>query len=201
MFTLLLISNFSFAAGITGTKHDFKAKTWPQVQGEICIVCHVPHNGKGAAVGSPLWNHTTTVKTYTLYTSTTGKMKAALGQPDGVTKMCLSCHDGTIAVDSFNGFVGTTKMSTTKFATILGSSHGLAHPLSFVYDKALSVADTRLFDPTTKLTALGGTIQKDLLINGKMQCSSCHDVHNKAGLSKLFKIAESTLCKTCHNVM
>ena len=55
----------------------------------------------------PLWNHKVTTATYTLYSSPT--LKATLSQPTHYgSKLCLSCHDGTVALDSFGGNTGTT---------------------------------------------------------------------------------------------
>lgn len=199
-FTLIIINNLflfssAYSLKITGSKHDFSSKAWSQ--GEICIVCHVPHSGNlGKTVDSPLWNHAITTQTFTPFTSST--MKAAVGQPDGISKLCLSCHDGTIAIDSFNGVTGTTKLGSKIGPNLLTGQGHWKHPISILYDKALSVADTRLYDPTVKTTALGHTIQKDLLFNNKVQCSSCHDVHNEKGISNYLQISESTLCKTCH---
>jgi predicted CXXCH cytochrome family protein len=46
-----------------------------------------------------------------------------------------------------------------------------------------------------------GTINTNLLSSGKMQCSSCHDVHNSAGVLGLLRKsnAGSALCLTCHH--
>jgi hypothetical protein len=43
--------------------------------------------------------------TFTPFTSAT--LDAIVGDPDGVSKLCLSCHDGVTAVDSFAGTTGT----------------------------------------------------------------------------------------------
>ena len=42
---------------------------------------------------------------YTPYSSTT--MDTSVGQPDGISLACLSCHDGTIAVDSIANAPGS----------------------------------------------------------------------------------------------
>src|SRR3954454_3730758 len=57
-------------AGISGSKHDFGQFGWAKNQ--ICLPCHAPHNtivkdANGAVVGGPLWNHTLSTATYTLY--------------------------------------------------------------------------------------------------------------------------------------
>src|SRR5512140_2625822 len=60
----------------------------------ICVFCHTPHN---AAPLSPLWNKDLEPQVYTVYASSTLKA-GPLPQPSGPTKLCLSCHDGTIAL-------------------------------------------------------------------------------------------------------
>ena len=63
---------------------------------EICIFCHTPHNANPAV---PLWNHSMAAGVnYQTYTSST--MAAQVGLPTGSTKLCLSCHDGTVAIGS-----------------------------------------------------------------------------------------------------
>ena len=62
-------------------------------EGDICIFCHSPHSLAGQ---SPLWNHEMSVAPYTPYSSST--LKATVGQPTGASKLCLSCHDGTVAL-------------------------------------------------------------------------------------------------------
>ena len=57
-------------AGIEGSGHDLSLNGWGN--GEICEVCHTPHNADTTAgLGAPLWDHEVTTQTYTLYTSTT----------------------------------------------------------------------------------------------------------------------------------
>ena len=75
------------------------------------------------------------------------------------------------------------------------------HPISFTYDVALANSDGGLHDPTTTNSGLGGTIADDMLIDGQIQCASCHDVHNGSGVDKLLRKSNdaSALCLTCHD--
>ncbi len=187
----------SLMAQIAGSDHDFSGKNWNNT-GEICVVCHTPHNADQNVTSAPLWNHQVTTSTFQVYTSST--FDGTAGQPDGASKLCLSCHDGTVAVDNFGGktngtnFVGGGK----NFGTDLSNDH----PVSFTYDQALANADGEIYDPTTQNSGLGGTIAQDLLIGGKMECASCHDVHNTVavnGTKLLVKTNNnSALCLTCH---
>jgi predicted CXXCH cytochrome family protein len=121
-----------------------------------------------------------------------------MGQPDGSSKLCLSCHDGTVALENFGGVTtGTTEITGD---ALMGTDLSNDHPVSFTYNTALATADGELEDPSTGLSGLGGTIDDDMLISGKMQCSSCHDVHNTAGINYMLlkSNSASALCLTCH---
>ena len=181
-------------AGIQGTAHDLSGS----YSTEICNVCHTPHNADTTAAGlaAPLWNHElTATATFTVYSSAT--LNASMGQPTGVSKLCLSCHDGSVAIDSFGGAGGSNSMTGP---ALIGTTLKNDHPVSFVYDATLASNDSELFDPSTA-TSLGDSITNDLLFSTKVECSSCHDVHNTAGNSYLLTIDNnvSALCLTCHD--
>lgn len=186
-------------AQITGSAHDLSGGALSG--GEICNVCHTPHNADATVTDAPLWDHEVTATTaFTLYSSST--LDATVGQPSGVSKLCLSCHDGTVAVDAFGGAAGTTLIGAIgtgsgDFGTDLSNDH----PISFTYNTALATADGELFDPSTDASGLGGTIAADMLFSDNMECASCHDVHNVNGNANLLLVdnAGSALCLTCHD--
>jgi len=192
---LVLVAGLA-GAQITGSEHDFSAQGWGT--NEICQPCHTPHNAS-TELPVVLWNHAVTTATYTLYSSPT--MNAQTGQPDGVSRACLSCHDGTVALDSFGGSTGqNTIEGTANFGTDLTNDH----PVSFTYDNALATTDGGLYQPTATNSGLGGTIAADMLFgpgNDQVECASCHDVHNAANQESLLLKANtgSALCLTCHN--
>ena len=130
---LVLVAGLA-GAQITGSAHDFSAAGLGN--DEICQPCHTPHNAS-TALPVVLWNHAvTTTETYTLYSSPT--MNAQTGQPDGVSRACLSCHDGTVALDSFGGSTGTNFIGGgANFGTDLTNDH----PVSFTYNNALATVD------------------------------------------------------------
>ncbi len=195
----------SQAGTITGSSHDFTSQAWSG--GRICVACHTPHKSDTSVTDAPLWNHKLSTATYTLYSSPT--LNATVSQPGGNSKLCLSCHDGTVAVNSFGGVTGTTMISA---ANNIGSNLKASHPIGFTYDSALATADGSLFDPATKSVTIGsgaqtrtGTLSAMLLYGGKMECDSCHDVHNTftvggagTGLVKV-DAAGSKICLACHN--
>lgn len=200
---LLLAAQPNMAGTITGSAHDFTSKAWSG--GRICVACHAPHNTNTSVVEAPLWSHALSTATYTLYSSTT--LQATMGQPSGLSKLCLSCHDGTVAVDSFGGKTGTTMISA---ANNTGTALNNDHPIGFTYNTALASADGSLYDPSTRTVTIGsgaqtktGTIAATMLYAGKLECSSCHDVHNTftAGTGNLLKMSDSgsAMCLACHN--
>ena len=192
---LLVVASVGFAQGISGTAHDFSSTSWSG--GQICVVCHTPHNSDVTVSDAPLWNHEVTAATFTLYSSST--FDASIAQPNGRSKLCLSCHDGTVAVDNFGGATGGSVHVTGD--ALLGTNLSNDHPVSFTYDATLATNDGGLFNPSTANSGLGGTIADDMLFSGELQCASCHDVHNGAGISKLLvkSNAGSDLCLTCHD--
>ena len=195
---------------IKDSHHDFIGAAWSG--NRACRPCHTPHYANMEVPNSPLWNHQNTVATFQIYTSET--MDGTIGQPTGKTKLCLSCHDGTVAIENHGGFTGGTRYAT--FGN-LGTNLNNDHPLSFTYDTQLSQVDGGLHDPSTTSSGLGGTIAEDLLDNGKLSCISCHDVHisrNTEGctgchfvhggmitrtLSLKIPNENSELCLTCHD--
>ena len=191
---------------ISGSHHDFStsSKAAYNSTGEVCIVCHAPHGTDGT--GAPLWNHHTTTNIFTTYTGYKFNALPSITAPDGASKLCLSCHDGISAINQFGGISGSKLQGPTGAPQIIpGSRMGLdmstTHPISFVYDKALADLDGGLKDPTTAYSSLGGTIKTDMLdINNKVQCPSCHEVHDQT-IYKFGKMsnAGSALCLTCHN--
>ncbi len=194
---VMLMSSFGFSQ-ITGSDHDFSTENWNNT-GEICIVCHTPHNADITVPDAPLWNHEVTQANFTLYDSPSFEGSATIGQPSGASKLCLSCHDGTVAMDNFGGRTNGGDFMTG--SDLIGTDLSNDHPISFTYDAALATSDGGLYDPTTTNSGVGGTIDTDFLLNGQLQCSSCHDVHNGAGLDDLLRVtnAGSALCLTCHD--
>jgi predicted CXXCH cytochrome family protein len=194
IFAALALTTGAFGQNIAGSVHDFSGDAWSG--GEICIACHTPHNALTAPDG-PLWNHELTAATFTTYSSST--LDATIGQPGGVSKLCLSCHDGTVAIDSFGGATGSIMITGN---ALLGTSLSNDHPISITYDTALANADGELADPSTVTSGLGGTITADMLFSDQMECASCHDVHNTVttGTPSLLRInnAGSALCLKCH---
>lgn len=196
------------AAQITGSVHDLNVYAPIALpDARICVACHTPHNANTAV--APLWNHEASGGGHSPYDS--GTIDALdLGIPTGISLMCLSCHDGSAALDSFGGGTrtdttpGTTTLTGTALLDIDLSND---HPISFTYNTALSGVDVELHDPSATLSGVGvGFIDADMLFglgNDQMECSSCHDVHDGPSVVDDPLLIKSNigsgLCFTCHN--
>jgi len=183
------------AQSIVNSKHNMSV-TGPgtvkaDTETEICLFCHTPHNSRPVA---PLWNRNDPGSTYTLYSSST--LQALPGQPDGSTILCLSCHDGTVALGSVLSRPSNITFSTGDFmpAGVSNLTTNLSndHPVSFNYDAALATADGQLQPPS-------GITPPVSLKNGKVQCTSCHDPHKNIYSDFLVATTQnSNLCNSCH---
>jgi hypothetical protein len=228
--SVLLLSSAATRAGIIGSPHDFSGETWntsASDQHTVCSVCHTPHHASVDA--GPLWNHAQTSGGFTMYNnanSPAADLQALTeAEPAASSLACLSCHDGTVAVNAYGGAPASTPVTITNSANLTKDlSH--SHPISFPYDTILSTKDKWLFDPATKMVTPpvsgGGAFVSgdDMTINGfllggkfRLECSSCHDVHGQEGSPfdivnnpKLVKIVGvdaqnngSLLCRSCHN--
>ncbi|PIU79689.1 MAG: hypothetical protein COS73_03200 [Nitrospirae bacterium CG06_land_8_20_14_3_00_70_43] len=158
------------------------------VEEEVCVFCHTPHESSGVGV---LWNRNESVASYITYTSST--LQNAPGQPTGSSKLCLSCHDGTIALGEVRSRPAPIAFPTglenlNAGPAFLDTDLQDDHPVSMAY-------------PTT----LPGYVQAALLDlpldpAGLVQCTSCHDPHDDAAGHFLRKPnLASALCTTCHD--
>ena len=182
------------SAVIAGSAHDLSTLYGSN---EICAYCHTPHNAAEPAAG-PLWDRVLTTTSFAVYTSPLGTLNATLAQPAGASKLCLGCHDGTVAMEAFGGGTGTSVMGGINANKNLGADLSNDHPISFAYADSVTGGDTQLVLEATVAAA-------GLLIGGtEVECASCHDVHNNSGVPgvNLLRVSmtapASGLCLTCH---
>jgi predicted CXXCH cytochrome family protein len=197
IFILLGMAQASFAAGIVDSAHNLSVSSPGQIKAmdetRICSFCHTPHQ---SGMGIALWNRRASGQNFVPYTSSTAL--AAPGQPTGASLLCLSCHDGTIALGEvlnrsrpivMTG--GAIKMPPGRGLTGTDLSHD--HPVSFDYSAGLAAQNGELKNPVT----LSPEIKLDK--NGELQCTTCHDAHdNKFGKFLVRSNAGSQLCVQCH---
>lgn len=163
-------------------------------ESQICVFCHAPHNTRGA---QPLWNRELPATSYTIYQSST--LDAETGQPTGSSKLCLSCHDGTIALGSVLSRADRIRMVGGDYIpaglTNLGTDLSDDHPVSFPYTSGLAASDGQLKSPV----AVRGEIK--LSTDQQLQCTSCHDAHNNMHGDFLVMSNEfGALCRACHQM-
>ncbi len=159
----------------------------------VCEFCHTSHMSSPVAA---LWNRRSAGSTYMPYSSSTAK--ASPGQPTGSSLLCLSCHDGTVALGdvlsraapiSMAG--GVTTMPPGRSNTTTDLRHH--HPISFIYDSGLAGLQGELALPAN----LPPEIRMDS--TGQMQCTSCHDPHDDSfGDFLVMPNQSSSLCLECH---
>jgi hypothetical protein len=102
-------------ADVSSTPHNLSASgtgtAKATTESQVCAFCHTPHGATlndqgGVGVRAPLWNRKIPAgSTYTVYTSSSLDARAIQGtldQPGGSSKLCLSCHDGTLAIGNVN---------------------------------------------------------------------------------------------------
>ena len=172
--TLAVISGSPARAQLVGSKHNLSASGPGAVRAfgedEVCVFCHAPHARRPQ---TPLWNHEMPNLSYKLYSSST--ITAEPGQPTGSSKLCLSCHDGTIALGQVPsrpegrvaGMSGVM-LGRSNLETDLSDDH----PISFIYDASITAQNPEIVDPRL----LGPDSIR--LENGQMQCTTCHDPHS-----------------------
>jgi len=176
-------------ADVTNTKHNLSASSSGTVkastESQICVFCHTPHGSTPAI--TPLWNRKLSSATYTVYTSSSldaNAIQGTLDQPGGSSKLCLSCHDGTLAIGNVNvlngqgsavtqggqavtmtgtgtgGVMPSGSGDTSGYTRKLGVDLTNDHPISVTYTTALANRDgeLRAVDANQKWPADGSVI-------------------------------------------
>lgn len=213
----------------SGNKHNFSytnlSANFRAVQGgdpsgynrdsQICVFCHTPHRSSGEG---PLWNRAAVTRTFKHYSSSTlviddPALRAVTdyGQPNGSSRLCLSCHDGVTAIGAVFSTPGSMITLPIQFTDVrrglsgpnvsIGfetfSSH---HPVSFKYNVAVRaiLGGTYWYNPPSI-----NEVKLDKL--ERMQCTTCHDPHQDKSsdpdtpfwTSKTY----AEVCLTCHNIV
>lgn len=225
--TLILISTliltFIAYAGIVGTKHDLTPSTprgWTTfspaqqiyVSGvgkttEKCVFCHTPHS---VSDSYPLWNHQLSTAWYTNLPSPSqpewADLLTTVQQPDRGAKLCLGCHDGTVAIGgagvrnrpgrgtgptiTMTGVTAEGYMPTTAYGWVTVSQK---HPFSIAVNSQLitdKYNQTYCYDGEGTFFRLcappaGDPVKlrpTDNTYSGSggsgVQCRTCHDPHD-----------------------
>lgn len=211
--TLSVSSYGEAVADIANTKHNLSISGSGDVKAisedQVCVFCHTPH-GATNSPGAPLWNRVLSTQTYTPYTSASldaEDIAGTLAQPAGSSKLCLSCHDGTLAIGTVNVLGGQQNVDIAMsgvgaggvmpdaagvqsgFTRNLGVDLTNDHPISLDYDSNLASVDGELTDPASSghiavgVPGLRPPVPLEATGQGgaaQIQCGTCHDPHLKS---------------------
>jgi hypothetical protein len=179
-------------------------------EAEVCKFCHIPHN---AVVNDPLWGHALSKVQYT-----TSKLRldkedpTSAPQPDGSSRLCLSCHDGSVALGDIGQGANAIAMAGTQRLEarnrgFLGTDLSGSHPVSFRVPDGDAVTRDTIRDIGLKPL---GMVKSDSAVRldgqDKMQCTTCHDPHSdryyEEGRVPRFWVKPSVeeVCLTCHEL-
>lgn len=211
-FALVLLACAAHAqeSGVAHTLHNLsvsgRGEIRAQSETEVCKFCHIPHN---AVVPSPLWGHALS-QADRYDAPRIGRSVQRSPQPDGASRLCLSCHDGTIALGQL-GRGGTLPMAGAQRLdrgrrSHLGTDLSGSHAISFVVPDTDAAAEDSTDMGLKPLAAIRGDGQVRLDGQGKMQCTTCHDPHAdryyQAGRVPHFWVKPTVdeVCRTCHDL-
>ena len=198
----LVLATPLFAAStkrsVIGSQHDLTVTGGGPVRSaetDACVFCHASHNVMPNV--TPLWDHTLSSQTYTTYTSST--YNSGTQTPGaGSSKLCLSCHDGTVAVGQtvVKGLIPTS--GSMNALDVFGANLSKGHPVSMTPVDDGQLASTLFTSPaSTKDPAVK-------LVAGKVECITCHDPHvqnNDPAVPKFLvrTNSNSAICLACHD--
>lgn len=205
-------------------KYDVKA----QSETQVCIFCHAPHNADSSQ--APLWNRNDTTQTFTMATTQNvnyGRHAWASNSPTTISKKCLSCHDGSIAIGEIRNGVPIAMAVSSKLDgdgslkgypdnPFGGTNYDLrgGHVISFNYNQFYITAGSPSNFKTWGEIKTAGDDKSMFDRNGDMQCHTCHDPHtdrcndtigpNTIGKDPFWRKAcdpvrgNGSVCDTCH---
>ena len=210
--------------GVTNSPHNLSVSGGLGAHGisyneiRVCVFCHTPHNAVNTSSLAPLWNRALPPEgqNYTMYESDYFNqiVNPRPSLPTGSSRVCLSCHDGTLALNSYGGPIlggdhGSSSPTTMPSDVTPSKNSNLTtdlsddHPISFAYTTDLA-SRAQLVAPS----ALPPAIKLDK--GGNLQCTACHDPHdNEFGHFLVMNNGDpskpgynpavtSPLCVTCH---
>lgn len=218
------------AQGLTGPSGKAQSYTTQDAQSRICVYCHHPHNSLKAGTGSgvtgvgaysPLWNRNMSTVPFAAYnngfmgnaSTAQHTLNAGSNVLSGVSLLCMSCHDGVVAMDAYSQNSGSeenagsgTGSAITGSAAFNGASSGANqynsgindmsnhHPMGFTY-ATVQGADSEIADPATIMVPAGASIagmtEAAVIAAGGVTINDLLDATQTGGKME---------CVTCHDV-
>ena len=198
---LVVSSAYAQLSGDQLGTHDLTPTGGSPVKGGLansCFYCHAPHGSMSSP--TPLWNQQLSMQTYDLYTSTTYHQTGIQPGLNSPSKLCLSCHDGTVAPGQTVAYGKIMITGSMKQSSLFGADLKSSHPFSL---------KTPLVDSPNINTLLFGSPPKTAdpavrMINGTVECNTCHEPHlqNIDKVLLMFLVRDSSssqLCLACHD--
>jgi len=195
------LAAYAQANTIDGSRHDLSVRGPGPVKAtsekEVCRFCHAVHI-QDTNSPHPLWNQQLSKATsYSAYTSSTYRQRT--NEISTRSKLCLSCHDGTVAIgetySSGKIVVQGALASADKFGTDLSGNHPFGFTMPAVDDGEMKLSLTAspplTSDPAVKL------------FDNKIECVTCHNPHTpNLDTAVEFMVRSnnnSALCTACHD--
>ena len=197
---------------VMNTVHNLSASGPGEVKSSeetrICRFCHIPHN---AELPEALWSRALSKAQYIMpEISAEGGGRIPTPQPNVSSRLCLSCHDGTIALGDIAGQPGQIPMRGGQRLQegrpgFLGTDLSGSHPISFKLPEAQPGGRSPENDigiKTLGVIRASDTVSLDDM--DRMQCTTCHDPHDdsnyEAGKVPRFWVASTVdeVCLACH---
>lgn len=192
-------ANVQGQQNVAGSLHDLTVPGNSKSPG-VCTYCHAPHHTAPINVG--LWNHQLSSSQYQFYTSSTYKEGTPVLASNSPSRLCLSCHDGTVALGStYNSNAPLPTKRSLSSAGNVGTDLRTDHPFAFgTWVRDNSLLDV-LFSTTPRATANSAVT----LPNGEIECTTCHEPHiqnidSKRAEFLVVNNANGTMCQACHDV-
>ena len=187
---LLSVAAWSQDAGVGLAKHD--------LNGQSCTACHVARSASppekppdNACNKAQLWDCDLLTRTFQTYDAPVPSSSPAAPVLDETqvrmsSMLCASCHDG-VSTLSMSGTPGFRARSSTSATNGLQNEH----PIDVPHDPAKDSSLAALAVVTHQVKLFGQT--------NKVQCATCHDVHDSSD-AKLLRAPNknSSLCLACH---
>lgn len=188
--TILLSYSCITFASIENTKHNLSYKS----RAEVCIWCHTPHTEQSNV---QFWNKDAKPAVYSTYGASMAGVTGDLS-PNTLSKACLSCHDGIQAynlnIDEKVWQRDLTLLQATQLTNEIGSMRN-HHIVSVAYNE-----NSKHLRPKSAFLSewKGAVTVGELLRNGRIECSSCHDPHASDNQFFLRHNDRGKFCYGCH---